>query len=324
MPPDVQATTVAATETDLSNDFDAVFDAITNGTIDDEKATTQAADGSDHATGNDDKSGQPGDGTGDPAQPAAAGGDTPAADGTGQPAGADDDAAGGDKGNEAPVDWAAKFAELEARVNAAPAPAPAPAADTPAKDIPIYTEAETAELSTLQKDWPDIKRLVELMTRQTEVNMVKYTFSEMGKILAPLQQSVGVLTGNDHVDALYSAHADYDQAYNPCMEWIGKQPSFLKNAYENVVKNGTSAEVIEMMQKFKDETKWVAPTAAAPAAPAPAAKQPAKPQGKAELSVAAKQAAQAIGAVGTKRGGAPAAQDPTDFDGAWDEAIASK
>lgn len=322
MPPDAQATTVAATETDLSNDFDAVFDAITNGTTDDENSTTQAADGAADASDHVDQPGKPGDGTGDPAKPAESGGDTPAADGEGQPAGADDDAAGGDQGNAPPVDWAAKFAELEARLNAQPA---APAAPAPAaKDIPVYNEAETTELATLQKDWPEIKRLFELMSRQTEVNVVKYTFGEMGKILAPLQQSVSVITGNDHVDALYSAHADYDLAYNPCMEWIGKQPAFLKNAYENVVKNGTSDEVIAMMQKFKDETKWVAPTAAAPATPATAAKQSAKPQNKAELSVAAKQAAQAIGAVGTKRGGAPAAQDPTDFDGAWNEATASK
>lgn len=322
MPPDAQATTVAATETDLSNDFDAVFDAITNGTTDDENSPTPAADGATNASDHADQPGKSGDGTGDSGQSAEPGGDTPAADGEGQPTGADDDAAGGDKGNAPPVDWAAKFAELEARIAAQPA---APATPAPAaKDIPVYNEAETTELATLQKDWPEIKRLFELMSRQTEVNVVKYTFGEMGKILAPLQQSVSVITGNDHVDALYSAHADYDLAYNPCMEWIGKQPAFLKNAYENVVKNGTSDEVIAMMQKFKDETKWVAPTAAAPATPAPAAKPSAKPQGKAELSVAAKQAAQAIGAVGTKRGGAPAAQDPTDFDGAWDEATASK
>lgn len=324
MPPDVQTTTVAATETDLSNDFDAVFDAITNGTLEDENATTQTTDDSGDATGDADQSGKSGDGTGDPAKPAAAGGDTPAADGTGQPAGEGDDAGGSDQGNAPPVDWEAKFAALEAKLAAQPVPSPAPVADAAPKDIPVYTKAESTELATLQKDWPEIKRLVELMTRQTEVNVVKYTFGEMGKILTPLQHSVSVITGNDHVDALYSAHADYDLAYNPCMEWIGKQPAFLKNAYENVVKNGTSDEVIAMMQKFKDETKWVAPTAAAPATPATAAKPSTKPQSKAELSVAAKQAAQAIGAVGTKRGGVPAAQDPTDFDGAWDEATASK
>lgn len=323
MPPDAQTTTVAATETDLSNDFDAVFDAIIDGSINDEEsATTQAADGATNTANDDPQSGKPGDGTGDPAQPAQPGGHPAAADGEGQPAGTGDDAVGDDKGNAPPVDWEAKFAALEARINAQPPAPAAPAQADPPKDIPIYSDAEVAELTTLQKDWPEIKRLVELMTRQTEVNVVKYTFGEMGKILTPLQQSVSVITGNEHVDALYSAHADYDQAYNPCMEWIGKQPAFLKKTYENVVKNGTSEEVIDMMQKFKDETKWVAPTAAAPTAPA--ARTAAKPQSKAELSVAAKQAAQAIGAVGTKRGGAPAAQDPADFDGAWDEAIASK
>jgi hypothetical protein len=108
------------------------------------------------------------------------------------------------------------------------------------------------------------------------------------------------------------------------MEWIENQPPFLKQAYKNVVKEGTSADVVEMMQKFKEETKWVAPTSATPAAPAKPAVKPATPAQPAELSEAAKKAAQAIGVVGTKRGGAPAAQDPADFDGAWDEANTTK
>ena len=319
MPPVADTTTE-----DLTNDFDAVFDSITDGSIDNETTATQTTDRAADTSADADQSGEPGNGEGDSGESPEAGGHTPAADGEGEPADAGDTATGSDQGDAGKVDYAAKIAQLEAQLAAmqSPAPAPAPAADPAPKEVPIYNEAETAELTALQQDWPDIKRLVELMTRQTEVNMIRYTFSEMGKVLAPLQQSVSVITGNDHVDAIYSAHADYDQAYNPCMEWIGKQPAFLKNAYENVVKNGTSEEVISMMQKFKDETKWSAKPATAPAAAA--TKPSAKPQGKAELSVAAKQAAQAIGAVGTKRGGAPTAQDPADYDGAWAEATTSK
>jgi hypothetical protein len=321
------ATTVAATETDLSNDFDAVFDAIMKGDTGNETSDKQTPDGAAVAADDDKQSGEPGNGAGDPGESTAAGGDATPADGKGQSAGGDDDADSGDKGGKTPVvDYAAQIAALTAQIEAMKtAPAAAEPKATEAKEIPIYSTAEAAELETLQKDWPELKRLFELMSRQVEVNMVNYTFAEMGKILTPLQQSVGVLTGNDHVGAIYSAHPDYDQAYDPCMEWIGKQPAFLKGTYERIVKDGTSQEVAEMMQKFKDETKWTAQAAATTVTPAAAAAKVApKTQVKAELSDAAKKAAQAIGVVGAKRGGAVAVQDPLDYEGAWAEATASK
>lgn len=153
--------------------------------------------------------------------------------------------------------------------------------------------------------------MVTLLARQTESNVVNYTFSEIGKVLGPLQQTVSTITGNDHQDAIYSAHADYDEVFQPCMDWIEKQPSFLKKACQEVVKNGSAEDVNIMIQRFKDETKWKAPK------PTPGAVKPA------ELSNAAKQAAQAISAVGTKRGVTPSVQDPADFDSAWNEAIAT-
>ena len=95
------------------------------------------------------------------------------------------------------------------------------------------------------------------------------------------------------------------------MDWIEKQPSFIKKACQDVVKNGSAEEVSTMIQRFKDETKWKAPK------PTPGAVKPA------ELSNAAKQAAQAISAVGTKRGAPTSTQDPADFDSAWEEATAT-
>lgn len=211
----------------------------------------------------------------------------------------------------------AELAQLKG-AKQAPQPAPAaPAADT--APAPIYSAEEQTELADLQKEWPDLHRLFTLMSRQVQHETLTYAFSEMERVLTPLQSSVGTLAGNEHMAAIYEVHADYDQVYQPVMNWIEQQPSFLKAAYQNVVDKGTAQDVAEMITRFKTETKWQeAPRAAAPVTPA--VPSPATPV----LSNAAMKAATAIGAVGTKRSGVPTAQDPLDFDGAWAEATATK
>ena len=314
---------------EFSNVFDELMEKEDNATNTDEPA--DPSDGTDLPAGDAPQQVQPTDGTGDPAQSAGEGGDPAASDGTGSQDGQGGDPAGGQQGDQGVVNWEAKYAELEARLNSmqqqqAPAPTPAPA-PAPAEQ-PIFTAEEAAELETLKADWPDLVKLFSLMGRQLQVDTLKYAFNEVGKVISPLQESVNTYTTNDHMAAIYEAHEDYDQVYKPVMDWIEKQPSFLKAAYQNVVKQGTADDVNTMIQRFKDETKWAAPAQGAqgvggsrPTTPAAAASTP--PQQQTGLSEAAKKAAQAMGAVGTKRGAPSNAVDPSDFDSAWDEAISA-
>ena len=320
------------------DEFASVFDSLTD------KGETPNAEGtapdsphsSDLPADDDQQQAQPTDGAGNSEEPPAAGDNAPAADGEGLQDDKGGEPAGGDAQPEAvtppepeTVDWEARFAAQQAEIEALRAGQKAPpAAETPpAADPPppVYTAEETAELADLQKEWPDLHRLFSLMSRQLQVDTLNYAFSEVGKVIAPLQSSVETYTTNDHMAAIYEAHEDYDAVYQPTMDWIEKQPSFLKAAYQNVVKQGTADDVAEMIQRFKNETGWQTP-AAAPAgkAPAPAAKPTAPAQQQTELSAAAKQAAKAMGAVGAKRGASAGAQDPNDFDSAWEEATSTK
>jgi hypothetical protein len=323
------------TSTTSEAEFASVFDSLMDkdGTTN-EPTTSQQTDPSDHTAGATDDAqqpAQPADGTGGTGEPAPTGTDATAGDDQGLQNNQGTDAAG--SGAVSQNDLSAQLAALQAQLAAlqsAPATAataataaPAPAAEEPK---PIYTAAEQTELVELQKEWPDLHRMFTLMARQVQHETLTYAFSEMERVLTPLQSSVGTLAGNEHMAAIYEAHEDYDQVYQPVMEWIEKQPSFLKAAYQNVVKQGTAQDVAEMISRFKTEMKWqAAPTQGAgtsqqtaPATPAPAA--PATP----ELSITAMKAATAIGAVGTKRSGMPTAQDPLDFDGGWEEALATK
>jgi len=304
------------------DDFSSVFDSLTDkGTNDDASTESDSQDSTAGAAGDAGQQVQPPDGAGDSGQPAPQGGDAPTADGQGPQDDQGGDAAGGQPGDQG-VDWESRFRDLEARVNQPP-PA-APAAPEPAATAPdIYTAEERAELTELQSDWPDLHKLFSLMARQVQVDTLNYAFSEVGKVLAPLQETVQSVSINEHTAELYEAHEDYDQVYQPCLSWVEKQPGFLKAAYQNVVKQGTADEVALMIQRFKDETGWAAPAAGAGHKPTTAAAAASAPTQTTGLSEAAKKAARAMGAVGTKRGAQAGAQDPGDFDGAWAEANAA-
>lgn len=313
------------TPVDDYTDFSNVFDSLTDkGPNDDETPPADQANGAAGTADDAQQPAQPADGAGDSGQPAETGANPATDDGEGVPDGQGGKPAGGDAGDQG-VDWQAKFAELEARI--AQQSAPAPAADTqpaPAPAPEVYSADEKAELADLQKEWPDLHRMFSLMARQVQVDTLNYAFSEVGKVLVPLQESINTYSTNDHMGAIYEAHEDYDQVYQPVMAWIETQPSFLKAAYQKVVKEGTAEDVVGLIQRFKDETKWAAPAAGQggkPATPAAAASAPSQQQ--TGLSEAAKKAAKAMGAVGAKRGAAAGAQDPNDFDGAWAEANAA-
>lgn len=309
-----QAPATSGGDTPESNyaDFAEVFDSLTDKEGNDEGTTTgDTPDGAAGAEGDAGQQVQQADGGGDSGQPPASGENPLADDGQGSQDGQGGDAAGGQQGSQ-DVDWEARLRELEARL-APPQP------QAPAEPQSIYTEAEQAELKTLQEDWPDLHKMFSLMARQLQVDTLNYAFSEVGKVIAPLQESVQTFSVNDHMAAIYEAHEDYDQVYQPAMEWVDKQPNFLKTAYQNVIKQGTAEDVVQMIQRFKDETGWKSP-AVAGNPPAVAGTPPTQTTG---LSDAAKKAAKAMGAVGTKRGAQAGAQDPSDFDGAWDEATAA-
>ena len=323
--------------TDAYDEFSNIFASLTDkgeNTDETNSATDQAASAAGTADDAQQQT-QQADGAGDSGESTETGTDPAAADGAGSQDDQSGDAAGGDQG--APdVDWQAQFQALQSQFDAFKAgtqqAAPATQQDQggAGKDTPpaIYSAEEQAELAELQKDWPDLHRLFSLMARQLQVDTLNYAFSEVGKVIQPLQESVSTYSTNDHMAAIYDAHSDYDQVYQPVMEWIEQQPSFLKAAYQNVVKQGTADDVSTMIQRFKDETKWATPTQGAqgaggtrPATPAAAASTSSQQQ--TGLSEAAKKAAKAMGAVGTKRSAAANAQDPNDFDGAWAEAVGS-
>lgn len=134
-------------------------------------------------------------------------------------------------------------------------------------------------------------------------------------VLQPVVRSVQQNEATKHYDAIVAAHPDYPQMYDGIVSWIDKQPEYMKNAYLHVAKNGSSADVIDLVSRFKQETGTPKVT--------PAAAKAASVQAPVDLPADAKQAASSLAAVTSQRSVVPKIVEKDDFDSAWAEAIRS-
>jgi hypothetical protein len=205
------------------------------------------------------------------------------------------------------------------REELAPEPVAAPVAE-PAPAKPVYSTEEQALLTAYEKDWPDIAAAEQLKRRKEYQELLAYTFSEVARVYGPVIQSMQETESNGHYNELVTAHPDYDTIVEPVKAWVAEQSPARRAAFTTIVKEGTSEEIIDLIDLYKTAKGIVTPAAAAPAptvatpAPAVAAATPA-----AGTPPAAKQAAQRLSVVSSKRSATPVTADANDFDAAFDE-----
>lgn len=248
-------------------------------------------------------------------------------------AAADDAAAGGDNGNsqqpaqqEAKADQKAvapEDAELLknfASVLRKAAEAPQQQAPKPAQqEAPpeIYSDDEKRLLEDYEKDWPDIAKAEELRRKGEYRELVGFVFQTMGKHIAALNEQVANLAQRAHYGDLTSVVGpEYDDLVDKVTSWVDTQPTYLQAAYKNVVESGTPDEVKDLIDRYKRETGYQAPSAN------PAPTQTPEPK-KTVLSSAAKQAAASLAPVASKRSAVSSSYDDLDFSSAFDQ-FASK
>lgn len=212
------------------------------------------------------------------------------------------------------------LADMIRRGNTAPAaPAPEPSA-APTEQTPVYTPDELQVLQDYERNWPDVAQ-AELLRRRAEYHdILKFVFTEVSNLVAPLQEQQRLITNTLHVGELKAAVPDYSEDLETQVTaWVDTQPAYLQAAYKQVMQSGTSEEVADLIGRYRAAT-GTAPAAPAPAAPAaPAAAAPAAPVAapKTELSSAAKQAAESLAPVSGERSAVPAGEETQDFDSAF-------
>lgn len=196
----------------------------------------------------------------------------------------------------------------------APTPAPTAPPASPEPPAEIYSDEEKSFLADYDKEWGDVSKGEALKRRAEYQAVVQHVFTEIGKQLGPLLETVQELATRTHLSDLKSTVTDYDDVRDKVVEWVETQPTYLQVAYKHVINEGTVEEVADLIQRFKASTGTQ--LAAPAAAPAPAAKK------ETALPPAAKQAAASLAPVSSKRSGVVAPVNPDDFDGAF--AVAAK
>jgi len=230
----------------------------------------------------------------------------------------------------APSPEAERIAALEARVAELTKPALAPAepvAAAPAEPVapvePVYyqfNDDEKAVLDSYDKDWGDVSKAESIRRKADIFNAVSYVFAQMRQHIEPkLQQFSEVseqITSQLALQELRRENQDYDSIYDAVTAWVDTLPAPFRAGAKQVMEGGTTEDVNALIKEYKKAH----PTSAAATPAIPAA--PGGRQGTANLSPAAKQAAQRLSVVGSKRSTQRgAAIDPNDFDGAWEEAM---
>jgi len=127
-------------------------------------------------------------------------------------------------------------------------------------------------------------------------------------------QTIDILADRSQLSELQGQVSDYDTVSGQLTSWASRQPAYLRTAYEHVIKSGTAAEVVDLINRYKQDmqsTMPAQPVAAAAAATQPAAVSPAP------VNPALAAAAARLAPVATKRTNVVA--PPTDFDTAFAE-----
>jgi hypothetical protein len=204
-------------------------------------------------------------------------------------------------------EYQAELARLRAELDVLKRPPEQPAAPEP-EAPPVYTAEQQAALDGFKKEWPEVATGIELMLKQAQQQIAQQIFNSLAPALNPVLDYYQVSAADTQYNAIKSQHADYDQIYDNVLQWVDKQPSYMKTAMQHVVEEGSAAEVVDMINRYKMEVGK--PVSIAPPAPKVT-----------DLPEATKKVARSLGVVSSKRSAVPQSQDPTDFDGAWAEAM---
>jgi hypothetical protein len=202
-----------------------------------------------------------------------------------------------------------------------PSPQPQPQPQPQAyQEPPLFSAEEANQLQSFYADWPDVARATETMIRGLLAQTARRMYADMASSLAPYLRTIDTLADRSQLSELQEQVPDYETISTQLNSWVDKQPAYLRGAYEHVIKAGTAAEVVDLINRYKQDMQSTtpaqgdqpAPAAAAASAPAPAPSASAPPVNPALAAAAAR-----LAPVATKRTSVVAM--PADFDSAFAE-----
>jgi hypothetical protein len=143
-------------------------------------------------------------------------------------------------------------------------------------------------------------------------------YADIASSMAPYLRTIDTLADRSQLSELQGAVTDYDNVAGRLTSWAASQPAYLRSAYESVIKSGTAAEVVDLINRYKQDMQATQPAQGDQPAPAvPAAAQAPAPAVTPPVNPAIAAAAARLAPVSTKRTNVVA--PPTDFDSAFAE-----
>lgn len=131
---------------------------------------------------------------------------------------------------------------------------------------------DDALLSELRESSPMLAKAIEAMMRKERKTMEQVLSDKYGKTieqvqadLNPIKERISTQAANEHEQTIESAHPGYKQIVESqeFIDWVGKQPGFIVKEVIRVSKEGTAAEVVEVLNSYRNAGQ---PTPVTPAA----------------------------------------------------------
>lgn len=190
------------------------------------------------------------------------------------------------------------------------------------------TAEEVTALAKFKEDFPNEAAAVEARLKSVDRDINARVYQAVQAVLAhvngrltPVETGTAQMTRAAHLNALHTAHPDYDVVVAKIPDWIKTQPKLLQPTLQAAYDEGDTQSVLDLVGMYKGATGTV--TAGKTTAQI-AAEQTALDAAAAKKKKADDEAA-ALAPVGSKRTttsprGAP---DPTNYDAAFEEAAAA-
>lgn len=216
------------------------------------------------------------------------------------------------------------LAEAVSGVKQPAAPASnAPAATTPAGPVTaadFISQEDRAVVQAYYAEWGEVARGEQILRHAEQQALVQNIYNELSRVITPIVEEVNRQRADAHYNAIRTAHNEYnDNFVADVQKWVATQPTFVRNIYDKILREGTTQEVIELFGVYKSSaaaaaSPVVAPVKPAVATPTTVVSAPQKP------SLAVQDAAAATAPVGGQRQPRSLTPDANDFGAAWADA----
>lgn len=182
----------------------------------------------------------------------------------------------------------------------------------------FLTEQDKAAIKLMDTEWSEVAgpvhALINAHVKAALAAQEKQVLAQVQQRLAPIEQVTAQSQEALYWSTIQASHPDFKEAAAAIPEWIEKQPKLVQPALRAAYDRGTAAQVIELLDTYKQA---IGTTGAAPAQPASSAAQvPPKAVPKAALDAT-------LAPPTAQRSKMAASRDPNDADAAFMEAFGS-